>query len=61
MLKDLTKGNPLKVLLFFALPMFLSMIFQQMYNLADSIVAGNYGGVSSLGAISASTPVLIYF
>ena len=61
MLKDLTKGNPLKVLLFFALPMFLSMIFQQMYNLADSIVAGNYGGVSSLGAISASTPVVNIF
>ncbi len=61
MLKDLTKGNPVKVLIVFALPMLLSMVFQQMYNLADSIVAGNFGGVKALGALSASTPVTNLF
>ena len=61
MIKDLTKGNPVKVLIVFALPMLLSMVFQQMYNLADSIVAGNFGGVKALGALSASTPVTNLF
>lgn len=61
MIKDLTKGKPIKVLLLFALPMLLSMLFQQMYNLADSVVAGKFGGVHSLGAISASTPVVNLF
>ena len=39
--KDLTVGKPSQVLWQFCLPMFGSIIFQQLYNIADSLVAGN--------------------
>ncbi len=39
--KDLTTGKPEKVLWQFCLPLFGSIIFQQLYNIADSFVAGN--------------------
>ena len=42
--KDLTTGNPQKVLWAFCLPMFGSIIFQQLYNIADSLVAGKLIG-----------------
>ena len=61
MIKDLTKGKPMKVLLLFALPMLLSMLFQQLYNIADSIVAGKFGGINALGSLSAATPVTNLF
>ena len=41
MVKDLTQGKPSKVILIFSLPLLLSMVFQQLYNMADSIIAGN--------------------
>ena len=41
MVKDLTKGTPWRVLLSLSLPMLVSVAFQQMYNIADSIIAGN--------------------
>ena len=39
--KDLTTGKPASVLLRFTLPMLLSVAFQQLYNIADSVIAGN--------------------
>ena len=42
--KDLTVGTPKKVLWGFCLPLFGSIIFQQMYNIADSLVAGKFIG-----------------
>ena len=42
--KDLTVGNPEKVLWQFCLPLFGSIIFQQLYNIADSLVAGKFIG-----------------
>ncbi len=42
MIKDLTEGEPQKVLLQFTLPMFVSVIFQQLYNIADSVIVGNF-------------------
>ena len=38
--RDLSNGNPAKVLIFFALPMILSVTLQQIYNIADSSIAG---------------------
>lgn len=49
--KDLTVGKPAKVLLLFCLPLFGSIIFQQLYNIADSLVAGNYIGEDALAAV----------
>lgn len=61
MTKDLTKGSVTKNLIFFSLPMFLSVVFQQMYNLADSIIAGKFAGKLALAAVGASYPVTMLF
>lgn len=57
MTKNLTYGNTTKVLLFFALPMMLGNLFQQIYNLADSIIVGNYVGSDALAAVGGTFPV----
>lgn len=54
---DLTKENPTKALLKFALPMVLSVAFQQVYNIADKVIAGRYAGEEALAAVSASYPM----
>ena len=48
--KDLTVGKPSQVLWQFCLPMFGSIIFQQLYNIADSLVAGKFIGENALAA-----------
>lgn len=60
MTNDMTRGNPLKLIISFTIPMFLGNIFQQFYNIADSIVAGQFLGVNALAAIG-STGSLIFF
>ncbi|MCH5163615.1 MAG: MATE family efflux transporter [Clostridiales bacterium] len=52
--KDLTIGNPYLVILTFALPVFLSQLFQQLYNTADSYIVSKFLGTNSLGAVSSS-------
>lgn len=52
--KDLTVGNPEKVLWQFCLPLFGSIIFQQLYNIADSLVAGKFIGENALAAVGNS-------
>ncbi len=42
MTTDLTIGNPKKVLLAFTVPMLISVMFQQLYNIADSVIAGKF-------------------
>ncbi len=61
MIKDMTVGKPTKVLLAFSLPMLLSTAFQQMYNIADSVIAGKFVGKEALAAIGASYPVTMLF
>lgn len=60
-MNDLTKGNPTKVLIKLIMPMFISVIFQQMYNIADSIIAGRFVGEDALAAIGASYPITMIF
>nr|WP_321026393.1 MATE family efflux transporter [Clostridium neonatale] len=50
---DLIKGNILKSLLIFAVPIFISCIFQQLYNTMDTMIVGNFLGDTSLAAIGA--------
>ncbi len=59
--KDLTVGTPSKVLLSFCLPMFASVIFQQLYNLADSFVAGRFLGEDMLAAVGNGYEVTLIF
>ncbi len=51
MQRDLTVGKPSSVLWKFCLPLFGSIVFQQLYNLADSFVAGKFGGENALAAV----------
>lgn len=61
MIKDLTQGRPTKVLLMFSIPMLLSMVFQQMYNIADSVIVGQFNGKDALAAVGASYPITMLF
>ena len=59
--KDLTVGEPGKVLRRFCLPMFGSIIFQQLYNIADSFVAGKLIGEEALAAVGNSYEITLIF
>ena len=54
---NLLKGNILKSLIVFAIPLFISNLFEQLYNTVDIMIVGNYLGDTSLAAIGASTAV----
>lgn len=57
-MKDLTKGNEAKQIFFFALPMLIGNVFQQLYNTVDSIIVGKAIGKNALAAVGASFPVI---
>lgn len=59
--KDLTIGEPRAVLWKFCLPLFGSVIFQQLYNIADSLVAGKFAGEAALAAVGNSYEVTLIF
>ena len=59
--KDLTVGKPSSVLWRFCLPLFGSIIFQQLYNLADSFVAGRFVGENALAAVGNSYEITLIF
>ena len=59
--KDLTVGNPWSVLWRFCLPLLGSILFQQLYNLADSFVAGKFIGENALAAVGNSYEITLIF
>ncbi len=59
--KDLTVGNPSAVLWKFCLPLFGSILFQQLYNIADSLVAGKFIGEQALAAVGNSYEITLIF
>ena len=59
--KDLTIGKPSTVLWKFCLPLFGSIIFQQLYNIADSLVAGKFIGENALAAVGNSYEITLIF
>ncbi len=59
--RDLTIGKPSSVLWRFCLPLFGSVIFQQLYNIADSLVAGKYIGENALAAVGNSYEITLIF
>lgn len=61
MTKDLTVGNPSAVLWKFCLPLFGGIIFQQLYNIADSLVAGKFIGENALAAVGNSYEITLIF
>ena len=56
---DMTEGVIWKRLVFFALPLFIGNIFQQLYNTVDSVVVGNFVGADALGAVTSTIPVVM--
>ena len=61
MVKDLTKGAVAPLLLKFSVPLLVSVIFQQLYSIADSVIAGNFINKDALAAIGASYPITMIY
>jgi putative MATE family efflux protein len=61
MTTDLTHGNVTRVILSFSLPLLLSTVLQQCYNIADSMIVGQFTGADGLAAIGAAYPVTLFF
>ena len=59
--KDMTKGNPMQLLIQFSLPLLVGNIFQQLYNMVDSIIVGNFVGANALGAIGTTNSLNFFF
>ena len=61
MITDFTKEHPDRTLWRFWIPMMFSVMFQQIYNIADSMIAGKFAGEDALAAVGASYPITIIF
>ena len=57
-MKDLTKGSPMRLIILFALPILLGLVFQQAYTLTDTIIIGKAMGTDSLAAVGSSSSVV---
>ena len=55
---DMTKGSPWRLIVKFAIPVFLSQVFQQLYNTADTLIVGRFLGDEALAAVSSSGPLI---
>ncbi|MBS7009903.1 MATE family efflux transporter [Anaerostipes sp.] len=58
---DMSVGNPAKKLFFFTVPIVLGNLFQQLYNIIDSMVVGRFVGAQALAAVGASTAIVFLF
>ena len=61
MIHDLTVGNPLKQLLTFSFPFVLANLLQQVYNMADMVIVGQFVGSAGLAAASSGGDIAIFF
>ncbi|GKX66663.1 MATE family efflux transporter [Inconstantimicrobium mannanitabidum] len=57
-MKDLTKGSPIKLIIAFAIPILIGNIFQQLYNLIDTVIVGQTLSVKALAAVGATAPIV---
>lgn len=61
MINDLTVGNPIKLIIKFALPLLIGNLFMQLYQISDMIIVGRMINVDALAAIGASAPIYMVF
>lgn len=61
MIKDLTRGTPIKLIAQFALPVLIGNIFQQLFQISDILIVGRLLGVNSLAAVGSSAPIFFTF
>ena len=59
--KDLTEGEPAKLLFFFTLPLLAGNIFQQLYGFVDTLIVGRFLGVEALAAVGCTGPLMFLF
>lgn len=55
---DMTKGNPFSVILKFMIPLFIGNMFQQLYNMVDTIIVGRYVGQNALAAVGSTGTIM---
>lgn len=60
MIKDLTKGSETKAMIAFAVPMIIGNLFQQLYNVVDTIVVGQFIGADALAAVGFSYTLMVF-
>ena len=58
---NMTSGNTMKLLIVFSIPMLIGNVFQQLYNLVDSVIVGRLVGAGALAAIGATSSVTFFF
>lgn len=58
---DMTQGNSLKLILKFTIPLLIGNVFQQLYNMVDSVIVGNYVGANALAAVGSCGSVNFLF
>lgn len=58
---DMTKGSPIRLLIVFSIPMLIGNIFQQVYNIVDSIIVGRFVGADALAAIGVTGSISFLF
>lgn len=56
--QDLTSGNPMKIILRFTLPIFIGNVFQQFYNMADTMIVGKFVGNKALAAVGSTGTIM---
>ena len=60
-MQDMTSGHPLKLIVKFSIPLLIGNVFQQLYNIADSFVAGKFIGDNALAAVGNSYEITLIF
>ena len=55
--RDMTEGAPLKLIIGFAIPMFLGFLFQQFYSVVDTVIVGQFLGMNALAGVGATGSV----
>ena len=61
MTQDMTVGSPLRLIVMFTIPLLIGNIFQQLYNIADSFVAGKFISDNALAAVGNSYEITLIF
>ncbi|WP_032122426.1 MATE family efflux transporter [Clostridium amazonitimonense] len=57
---DMTKGKPMNIIIRFAIPMFIGNLFQQFYNIVDTIIVGRFVGKEALAAVGSSFAIMTF-
>lgn len=59
--KDMTEGSIVRLILIFSIPMLIGNVFQQLYNMVDSIIVGQFVGADALAAVGATNSITFFF